>query len=44
MDLKDLSTPPVLYHYTSWDTFEKIVKIIHGDFQALMELMIFQKI
>lgn len=26
MDLKDLSTPPVLYHYTSWDTFEKIVK------------------
>ena len=26
MDFKDLSIPPVLYHYTSWDTFEKIVK------------------
>ncbi len=26
MNLKDLSISPVLYHYTSWDTFEKIVK------------------
>lgn len=26
MELKNLLIPPVLYHYTSWDTFEKIVK------------------